>query len=74
MSNITDHGKYFCINADTRDLNYSKYFVEGNPHLMEEYTSHNTQRLGVEETIDLLMKLGFIKQNLDGHSFSDNHL
>jgi UDP-glucose 4-epimerase len=64
MNNMIDLGGYFRISADTRDINYSKYFVEGSSEMQEEYTSHNTRRLNVEETIEILLKLDYIKENL----------
>ena len=63
-----DLGGYYRIPADTRDLNYAKYFVQGDKRLSreEEYTSENTERLDVEGLIAILMKLDFIKQELAG--------
>lgn len=57
---------YYRIPADTRDLNYAKYFVEGDKRLSQEqeYTSENTERLDVDGLIALLMKLDFIKNEL----------
>ena len=50
MSKADDIGKYFRIPCDTRDLNYDKYFVEGQKEIskIEDYTSHNTERLDLE--------------------------
>lgn len=61
-----DLGEYFRIPADTRDLNYSKYYEEGNDKISksQEYNSHNTTRLNKAELKDLLLGLDFIKQNL----------
>lgn len=58
--------KYYRIPADNRDLNYNRYFIEGEPQLsnIKEYTSHNTYQLNLEETKNLLMKLSFIQQDL----------
>lgn len=64
MNRATDLGTYFRISTDTRDLNYSKYFVEGNNNLDDEYTSHNTHRLDLDETIDLLLKLEIVYSSL----------
>jgi UDP-N-acetylglucosamine 4,6-dehydratase/5-epimerase len=66
MTKAEDLGLYYRIPADTRDLNYNRYFVEGEAKIaqMEEYTSHNTYRLNVEETLQLLLKLDFIKQDI----------
>lgn len=68
MTKAEDLGLYYRLPADTRDLNYNKYFLEGETKIaqMEEYTSHNTYRLSIEETIELLLKLDFIKGDL-GH-------
>ena len=62
MSKAEDLGNYFRIPADTRDLNYGQYFEEGNEtkSQVEEYNSHNTKRMSVEETMQLLLKLDFI--------------
>jgi UDP-N-acetylglucosamine 4,6-dehydratase len=66
MAKVIDEGKYFRIPADTRDLNYNKFFTEGETRVSEvdEYTSHNTQRLSVEETKDLLLKLHSIREDI----------
>lgn len=66
MVKATDVGNYYRIPADTRDLNYNKFFTEGETKLseVEEYTSHNTKRLNVEETKQLLMKLRFIREDI----------
>jgi UDP-glucose 4-epimerase len=56
-------GDYYRIPADNRDLNYAKYFSEGEANIsgIDDYTSHNTRRLNVEEIKALLMSLDFIK-------------
>jgi len=61
-----DLGKYFRVPADTRDLNYNLYYTEGTPEmtLQEDYHSHNTRRLNVDEMIELLLKLDFIRKDL----------
>ncbi len=48
-----DMGNYYRVAADNRDLNYDKFVVSGQVRTMadEDYTSHNTHRLNVEETI-----------------------
>jgi UDP-glucose 4-epimerase len=55
---------YYRIPADSRDLNYDKYFSEGQTELesIQDYTSHNTYRLNVEETKQVLLKLDMIKE------------
>ena len=54
---------YYRIPADNRDLNYQKYFTEGEQEIekMVDYNSDNTQRLGVEELKKLLLQLPYIK-------------
>ena len=65
MARAIDMGDYYRIPCDGRDLNYDK--VEGgNPEIdkMDEYHSHNTKRLSVEEMKELLLKLTFIREDL----------
>lgn len=59
--------KYFRVCSDTRDLNYRKYFVEGEAAIasLNDYTSENTTRLDVPAVKDLLLKLDFIQEALD---------
>lgn len=59
MMRAEDMPGFFRIPADNRDLNYDNYFSKGNPELgkIEQYTSHNTHRLNVEEMKQLLLKL-----------------
>jgi UDP-glucose 4-epimerase len=66
MVKAIDEGDYFRIPADTRDLNYNKFFTEGESkvNLADEYNSHNTVRLNVEETKKLLLKLRFIREDI----------
>jgi len=61
-----DLGRFYRIPADKRDLNYDKYFVEGNQWLQHEddYNSHNTRRLGVEEIMAKLLELRYIQEEL----------
>ena len=62
-----DLGDYYRIPADTRDLNYNQYFLEGEEKIshVEEYTSHNTTRLDVEGTKKLLLKLEMIRNDIE---------
>ena len=61
----SDHGKYFKISPDDRDLNYDKYFSSGNNKKPgEDYTSENTKRLNQEEMIDLLLEIPEIKREV----------
>jgi UDP-glucose 4-epimerase len=73
MVKASDLGKYFCIPADTRDLNYGKYFSEGEQRvsMVEEYTSHNTERLDVEGMKALLLKLPAIRKEVLGEDLPD---
>jgi UDP-N-acetylglucosamine 4,6-dehydratase len=66
MAKSEDLDSYYRVPADTRDLNYNKYFTEGESKVSytEEYTSHNTQRLNVEETKKLLLKLHTIREDV----------
>jgi UDP-glucose 4-epimerase len=66
MVKAEDLGDYYRIPADTRDLNYNRYFLEGEAQIsqIEEYTSHNTTRLDIEGTKKLLLKLDYIKEEL----------
>jgi UDP-glucose 4-epimerase len=68
MARAQDIGKYFRIPADNRDLNYSKYFSRGEESISEldDYTSHNTERLDVDQVKTLLLKLDFIQEELRG--------
>lgn len=67
MAKAEDMGRYYRVRADNRDLNYKKYFVEGEEKISEldDYTSHNTERLDVEGVKQLLMKLDYIKEQLN---------
>ena len=66
MAKAEDMGRYFRIPADNRDLNYNKYFVEGETKIsaLDDYTSHNTSRLDVEQVEEVLLKLDYIKEQL----------
>ena len=66
MARAIDMGNYYRIPCDTRDLNYDKYFVIGdeNVSFIEDYHSHNTRRLNIEEMEKQLMRLRFIQEDL----------
>jgi UDP-N-acetylglucosamine 4,6-dehydratase/5-epimerase len=66
MVKAEDLEDYYRIPADTRDLNYNRFFLEGEAQIsqMEEYTSHNTARLDIEGTKKLLLKLDMIKEDI----------
>ena len=65
MAKAEDMGNYYRIPCDDRDLNYDKYFVEGQEKIscLEDYHSHNTYRLNVEEMKKLLLKLDIILED-----------
>ncbi|MGK9116301.1 polysaccharide biosynthesis protein [Pseudomonas asiatica] len=67
MAKADDMGRYYRIPADNRDLNYKKYFVEGEQHISEldDYTSHNTERLDIDGIKALLLKLDYIQEQLN---------
>ncbi len=62
-----EQDKYFKVPMDERDLNYDKFFEKGNVNydLPEDYNSHNTTRLNVDEVIELISKLSFIQEKLN---------
>jgi len=67
-SHCEDLGDYYRVSADTRDLNYDKYFVEGEqlPESLEEYTSSNTEQLSVQEITKKLQTTDYIRRELLG--------
>lgn len=67
MARIDELGRYYRIPADNRDLNYSKYFSTGEERIsqLDDYTSHNTERLNVGQVKALLLKLDFIQRELN---------
>ena len=66
MAKSIDMGQYYRIPCDSRDLNYDKFFVEGEEKVTEfsDYHSHNTTRLDVKGMEQLLLKLSFIREDL----------
>jgi len=68
MSAVTENNDFFSVQPDMRDLNYSKYFEEGEQGIseFEDYTSHNAYRLSLGETKEMLLKLPFIQNALKG--------
>lgn len=67
-----DMGGFFRVPADKRDLNYDKYFIEGNEKLSieKEYNSHNTQILNIEQIKEKLLQLDYIKDSLYNSNLS----
>jgi len=68
LAKAEDLGDYYRVPADNRDLNYNKYFVEGEEELseLEDYNSHNTHRLSIEELKQMLLQLEYIQNQLSG--------
>ncbi|MGZ5017172.1 MAG: polysaccharide biosynthesis protein [Methylobacter sp.] len=66
MAKAEDLGGYYRIPADNRDLNYAQYFSEGEEKIshLDDYTSHNTERLDIEQIKALLHKLDYIQEEL----------
>ncbi|MPN03277.1 UDP-glucose 4-epimerase [bioreactor metagenome] len=66
MFRSEDMGEYFRVPADARDLNYDKFFVEGQEDIskVEDYHSHNTHRLDKEEMKQLLLKLPEVREDV----------
>jgi UDP-N-acetylglucosamine 4,6-dehydratase len=64
MARAEDLGDYYRIPADSRDLNYDKYFVEGETEIsrIEDYTSHNTRRLDIAGVKETLMQLDIVRE------------
>lgn len=67
MVRSEDLGDWHRIAADTRDLNYDKYIIKGEEKIseIEDYTSHNTKRLNLDETISLLLTLDYVQSKLN---------
>jgi UDP-N-acetylglucosamine 4,6-dehydratase/5-epimerase len=66
MVKAEDMGNYFRVPSDNRDLNYDSYFVEGQVETSarEDYTSHNTKILTVQEIKEVLLKLDYVQNEL----------
>ena len=64
LAKAIDLGNYFRVPADNRDLNYGKYLEDGDISLSvnEEYHSHNTNRLTLQDTIDKILNLTYVKE------------
>ena len=70
MVRAEDLGGYYRIPADSRDLNYGKYFSEGSVEIstIDDYTSHNTRRLDVDGVKKTLLKLDIIREALNAEA------
>ena len=68
MAKAEDMGRYWRVPADNRDLNYELFITQGSPEAneVEDYTSHNTQRLGIPEIKELLLTLKEVRDELAG--------
>jgi UDP-N-acetylglucosamine 4,6-dehydratase len=73
MAKNEDKGNYFRIPCDSRDLNYDKFFVEGEVEIatIEDYHSHNTRRLDVKGMQELLLKLPLIRKEVLGEEITE---
>ncbi|HDG1697693.1 TPA: polysaccharide biosynthesis protein, partial [Kluyvera ascorbata] len=71
MVAAVDMGNYYCVPPDLRDLNYGKYVEHGDSRIseVEDYNSHNTQRLDVDAMKNLLLKLPFIQALCAGKQY-----
>ena len=66
MAHSQDLGSYYRIPADTRDLNYDKFFVKGDAQIsqFEDFTSHSTRRLNIEQVKNVLKSLEIVREAL----------
>jgi UDP-N-acetylglucosamine 4,6-dehydratase len=64
MARSMDLGGYYRVMADNRDLNYESFFSKGDKQIekAEEYTSHNTRRLDKDGVIEMLKKIGSLRE------------
>ncbi len=65
---VVDMGDFYRVPADNRDLNYDKFFKEGDTKrvLIDEFNSNNTRRLNLEETKEKIASLEYIQNELNG--------
>ena len=73
MARAEDMGTFYRVPADARDLNYDQFFTEGEQRISEaqDYTSHNTHRLDVDEVVALLQTLDYIRDELAGKAHAE---
>lgn len=71
MARAEDLGRYYRVRPDGRDLNYKKYFVQGEQRITQErdYTSENTKRFSVDEMADVLLSLDYVQEALQSKSY-----
>ncbi|MBT0573049.1 polysaccharide biosynthesis protein [Riemerella anatipestifer] len=68
MAKAEDLGRFYRIPADFRDMNYTKYVQQGGPELsVDEYNSDNTHRLNVDSLRELLLKLDYVREELESY-------
>lgn len=74
MAKAKDLGGFYQVPADNRDLNYEKYFDKGRHETsaLEDYNSHNTKRLNINEVKEKLLTLGYIKEELKQNKISND--
>ena len=67
-SKAIDMGDFYRVPADNRDLNYDKFFTEGNVKsvTIEEFNSNNTRHLNLKETVEKIVSLEYIQNELKG--------
>lgn len=75
-ANAVDMGNFYRVPADKRDLNYDKYFTDGDAERtkLEEYNSNNTELLNVEEVKEKLLTLEYIREELEAYKAKDGIL
>jgi len=73
MAVAEDMGAYYRVSADNRDLNYGLYFDKGRSEVsaVEDYNSHNTKRLSVDEMAEMLLSLDIVHRALAGEKIDD---
>jgi UDP-glucose 4-epimerase len=73
MAKAEDMGDFYRIPADNRDLNYSMYFSQGEKSMaeIEDYHSHNTERLDVEGVKSLISKLAIVRREFFGEEVDE---
>ena len=66
MIRAEDIGRYYCVPADVRDLNYDKFLDKGDHRITQasEFNSHNTERYDVDQMVELLQKVKYIRHDL----------
>jgi UDP-N-acetylglucosamine 4,6-dehydratase/5-epimerase len=75
MARVVEMDRYYRIPADNRDLNYAMYFTNGQKQVsaLDDYTSHNTERLSIPQVKKLLLNLDFIQQQLKDQNLPAPH-